>query len=298
MLEMMQDPLEVFNRFTTCPFCQTKFSGVVKFIPECGELICGICYDHLKDGESREYNCKACDQVHVLPENGLADFKRFADLLRHPIEKPLSDQAKKLKNLIEHVQDEMVKLEAFDPRDHIEQHCVQLELEVSQAAESAVKHIHEIEKDLLGQIRVYRQQCLDALSTQASPETLALVFPEGSFIKPTKVNISGLRNQVHYFSNQWEDYFKRLNSLASEKKLDGAIKQAEFFRAQMRKFEQQMRNRALRESAMQFNPRSSFHAVKDHLGELVEISTVAKLKEKSKVFDPHIEFELRILNLM
>ena len=270
---MMQDPLEVFNRVTTCPFCQTKFRDVVKLIPECGEFICGICYDHLKEGESKEYHCKACDQVHLLPENGLPDCKRFVDLLRHPVEKPLSEQAKKLKNLIGDVQEEIAKLEAFDPRDHIEQHCVQLELEVSQAAESAVKHIHEIEKDLLEQIRVYRQQCLDALPTRTLPEP---------FINLTNRSLRTLKRQAQYFSTKWNGYFKRLNVLASDNEIEAAIRQTNEFQTRIRTLEQETRNSALRESTMLFTSGTVFHSSRGHLGELVRISTQANSANEGK----------------
>ena len=282
MLGIMQDPLEVFNRVTTCPFCQTKFSGVVKLIPECGEFICGICHDHLKDGESKEYNCKACDQVHVLPENGLPDCKRFADLLRHPVQKPLSKQAKKLKNLIEDVQEEMANLEAFDPKDHIEDHCVQLELEVSQAAESAVERIHKIEQDLLNQIRAYRQQCLNGLAAQQPPEASSEKVPEGPFIQRTNMNLSALKSQILHFSARWNDYFNKLNSFRSDNNLESAIRQIGLFQDRMRILEQEMKNRALGESLLQFNPNTSFQYDQDNFGQLEEISTQAESTDQSK----------------
>ena len=115
----MQDPLDAYRQLITCPFCQTKFSDVVKIIPECGKLICGACHDELSESldESKRYKCEACKEHHVLPEDGMLVCTILANLLRHPIEKPLSEQAKKLKQLLEIVQEELANLQAFDSRD-------------------------------------------------------------------------------------------------------------------------------------------------------------------------------------
>ena len=71
----MHDPLEVYQKAS---FACRKFSGMVKSIPGFSEFICGIWHDHLKEGESREYKCRACDQVHLLHENSLPNCKRFS----------------------------------------------------------------------------------------------------------------------------------------------------------------------------------------------------------------------------
>ena len=70
----MQDPLEAYQQLITCPFCQTRFTDVVKFIPDCGNYICGACYGEMIKilDESKRYKCEACKEHHVLPENGLA----------------------------------------------------------------------------------------------------------------------------------------------------------------------------------------------------------------------------------
>ena len=140
----MSDILEVFRQMATCPFCRNKFSDVVKLIPDCGNFICGACCQELADDLDvwKRYKCEACNDHHMLPGNGFPVCKQLVGLLRHSAEKPLSEQAKKLKLLIENVQEDLARLEAFDPKDHIEHHCLQLEHEVSQTAASAVKHIN------------------------------------------------------------------------------------------------------------------------------------------------------------
>ena len=263
----MLDPLDAYRQLITCPFCQSKFNGTVKLIPDCGKCICQSCLEHLIESleESKSYECKACGESHILPERELPSCTLLVDTLRHPVEKPLSEQSKKLKHLVEIVQEELAKLRSFDPRDHIEQQCVQLELEVSQASISAVNRIKEIEADLHKQIQADRQRCLDGLQARTSKST-------------TEIELEVLHKEINEFSVKWNDYFKRLNSLASERELEAAIYQTNLYQGRMRKLDQETKNLALNESLMKFNPRTSFQSASDHLGELVE--TAAHVGER------------------
>ena len=45
----MQDPLDAYQKAFACPFCKVMFSEVVKLIPDCGNFICGACYDELTE---------------------------------------------------------------------------------------------------------------------------------------------------------------------------------------------------------------------------------------------------------
>ena len=271
----MQDPIDAYRETTTCPFCQTKFSEVVKLIPDCGKCICGTCYDDLieRSDETKEYKCHACGEHHVLPENGLPDCKQLVSLLLHPIEKPLSEQAKRLELLVESVRDELVKLRAFEPRDHVEQHCVQLEHEVSHAADSAVKHIKEIEADLHKQIQAYRQRCLAALEAPLPNMNPQADEQQAAFTNSIGVELDTLTQEISDFSTKWTDYFKQLNVLASDSELEAATSQVDVFQTRMRALDKDMKNRALCEKVLQFNPKTSFHSQRDHMGELVEIPT-------------------------
>ena len=117
----MHDPLEACQQVITCPFCQTKFTDVVKLIPDCGNFICGACFD----GTERESGPNRSDTSAMLakgimccPRTDCQNASRLAGLLPHPIEKPLSEQAKKLQaSSSRTVQEQMANLQAFDPRD-------------------------------------------------------------------------------------------------------------------------------------------------------------------------------------
>ena len=271
----MLDPIDAYEKTTTCPFCQTKFSDVVKFIPDCGKFICGACYDELvKDiDESRNYECQACDDQHILPTAGLADCTQLVYLLRHPIEKPLSKLGKKLKRMVESVQEEMAKLNSFDAKDFIEHQAIQLELEIRQTAESAVKHIHQIEDDLLKQVQTNRQRCLDALNDQVSdkPKTSKDQKPATSSTTNDEdigTRQKALTKEIKEFSSKWDDYFKRLNSLASDKELQAAVRQESDFQDRIRRLEKEMQIRASNGALMYFRVKESFFSARDHLGKL------------------------------
>ena len=276
----MQDPLEAYNQAVTCPFCRTKFSDVIKLIPDCGSFICGACFDELSESldGSKRFKCRVCDHHHVLPENGLWNCKMLLNLVRHPIEKPLNEQAKKLRLRIENVQEELSKLDSFDPRELLEHRCVQLEHEISLAAESAVKHIHEIEAGLLKQIKEYHQRCLDSFATQTSQS------PTGQLRVPlsneAKLDLDSLTKEIRDFNSKWNDYFKRLNALASDSELEAAISQTDTFRARIRTLDQEITDQALSGKFLQLNLKASFCAARDHLGGLVETSTV-KVNQKT-----------------
>ena len=211
----------------------------------------------------------------MLPENGLPACKKFASVLRHPLEKPLSDQAKTLKQLIKNVQEELVDLQAFDPRDFIEHTCVQLEHEVSQAAESAVEHIRQIETDLQNRITAHRQRCLDQLK-----ETSLESSTQPTTRKMATNDTIVIAQEISEFTAKWSEYFNRLNSLASDNQVEAAIQQTKIFQVRMKRLDQEMRNRALGDKLIQFNPSDSFCAIRSHLGELVELST--KFDERQK----------------
>ena len=282
----MQDQLDAYHQATTCPFCQTQFSDVVKVIPECGKCICGTCYSELRQSldDSKDYKCLACNETHVLPEIDLWNCTQLVALLRHPIEKPLSEQARKLKLLMESVQEELAVLKGFDPRDHIEQHCLQLELEIRQAAESAIKHIKETEAELIKRAQISRQRCVDALTNQPDESSAKLDELVSMATEQPQKDLVELSTEIDEFSSKWSDYFKRFNALASESEIEAAIDQTGVFQSHMTTLDQRIRNQALCESMMQFSPNATFYSSKDHLGELLEMSTKgSRKKDKSEL---------------
>ena len=215
---------EKVQQVLCCTFCNRQFSDVVKLIPECGNSICGECHDRLRDELDilpAQYTCKACGDVgHMFPTKGLANNKGLMDLAKAtPTERPLGEQAKKLRELIERVDEEMKRLDSFDPGQYIREHFDQLENEVNESAESTVKHINEIRSDLLGQIQERRQECLESLKARLSAQLEATDEP------PNKLQqeISKLARNKSEFVLKWSSYFQKAGSYASDQEIGTAL---------------------------------------------------------------------------
>ena len=248
-----------------CSFCDRKFTNIVKIIPDCGKFICGECYDSLEmdiQESDRSYRCRACSAKHVLPANGYANCNQLLGLARSmPEERPMSIQAKSLRNLVKAVEKELETLEAFDPREYIERECERLELEIGEAAEYATRHIDKIEKELFGQIKEYRQRCLDSCSTEKK-------FRSSAVMK----EFSELSMEIRDFNEKWNQFFSRINSYASDKEIDQAAEEGEGYIDQLKLLETEIKAYALNGVTLKHNRNSTFFEDRDQLGKLVEIA--------------------------
>ena len=84
---------------------------------------------------------------------------------------------------------------------------------------------------------------------------------------------NAIAQEISKFRAKWSDYFKSLNSLASDNQLEAAIQQSKIFQLRMKKIDQELKSRALCDTIIQFNPSDTFNSVQSHLGELAELST-------------------------
>ena len=262
----MSDSQEAAPNETGCPFCGNEFGREAKLILDCCMLICVTCYEwRVEDAESgsREFQCLACGEHHVLPESGFPSVRQ----LPRKVQKPVPPQAKQLEPQIKRVQAELEALLGFDWREHVEQTCERLEFEVREAAHSAVKHIGELERTLLKQIDEYRQRCLDARS---SPCQMAA---------ETKSEVNDLATQFQEFSRKWMDYFRQLSAYARESEIEAAVLESQQFGDQIKQLEQKLRTSALNGSMLQFSGHSEFFSKADLLGQLAEISTCGTRSE-------------------
>ena len=282
--------VEKVQKHLCCTFCDHQFSDVVKLIPECGNSICGECEDQLRDKLDKlpaQYTCKACgEEDHTFVAKGLPINKSLMDLVKTaPRERPLSDQSKKLRELIEKVDEEIQKLTSFIPEQYISEHFDQLEDEVNEAAESGIKHLNEIRSDLLRQIQERRQECLDALLVKSSirmketkeppvNETAQLSTQLQARDTPSKLQqkIGKLSRETSEFVHKWEGYFKRVESYASEQEIAGALDQAEAVLQEIEKFGEASKLEATKERWIRFEANNLFSKTKHHLGKLASYS--------------------------
>ena len=259
---MSQTEAEVDEEFC-CSFCEERFSDVIKFIPDCGNNICGRCYEDLKedvDEQTKEYKCVACKEIHTLPPNGLRDNKALMIAVKKmkPPEKALHPNAIKLRDLVKQVQDQMEKLQTFDGKQFIELECGRLEQELSDAIESAVDHLKEIETKMMKQISEYRERCIANLSKKSSE-------PEDT---TEQQELKAVTKEVSEFNTRWNDYFKQIEVYESESDIEAALAQTGEFMLKMESMEERMRKEALNWEKMVFHVNSQFMKEWKHVGEM------------------------------
>ena len=158
-----------------------------------------------------------------------------------------SKKPRALKTLLKQAREKLEELEEFDSREHIEQQCERLELEVSEAAERASKHIDVLERQILKQIKEYRQRCLDALATRPS-------------------------TRMEELQARIDETKSRLDDLSKESEVKAALERGQQIQSRVEQLEQELRNYALNGSKMLFNERWLFYLERGHLGELLELS--------------------------
>ena len=260
---------EKIDRLLCCSLCDHKFSDVVKLIPECVNSICGECHDGLRDELENlpaQYTCKACgEDGHLMPAKGLANIKIVMDLVKTtPTERPLSEQAKKLRELVGRVDEEMKRLDSFDPDQYIREHFDQLEDEVNEAADSAVKHINEIRGGLLRENQERRQECQDSLYASFSGQLKASREQSSKL----QLEIAKLSMYKSKFVLKWKSYFQRADSYASDQEIATALDQAQDVLDEIEKCDQASKLEATNRRSIQFEANNLFVQTKDHLGKL------------------------------
>ena len=264
----------------SCSFCKRRFSDVVKLISECGNNICGACYEDLKadmdDEQTKEYKCVACGERHTLPSIGLPDNKPFLALLSKmkPPEKPLHPNAKRLRELVREIEEKIRELQSFDGKQVIEIECQQLEQKLKDAVDSARDHLKEIETKMMKQISEYRERCLENHQFKQISE------PKDA----TKCELNSLMKEVGEFNAKWRNYFGRIEVYATENEIEDALLQTALHVSMMESMEARMRKESLNRDKMVFHVNSQFLQEWNHVGEIEIIAepSVNSSQHKSK----------------
>ena len=235
-----------------CAFCKERFLDVVKIVSGCGESICGDCYEELKENVDKrgEFKCKACESSHTMPHEGFMDNRSLRRILkRNKIEKPLIEEAKTLKRLVESLPGQLSDLESFDDRDYIHEYCDQLEVEIIEEIDSLVKLLNDIQKDLLEQAREYRKQCLDSLSTRTSAQVE----------NQTNGELEALSKEISKFNYNWKTFFNQAEANSSHKEIEAALCLAKEYEERISAFNRKLKRTALNGRVMEFKASHSFH---------------------------------------
>ena len=242
---MFYDPADI-EKLLECSYCQQKFVDVVKLLPGCCESICEDCHQEILDNRTQlgDFKCKVCQSVHLMPEAGLPNNIGLVRILKKPkIQKPMNEDARMLKDKLTSVQEQIKSIKTFDARDHINLYCDQLELEVREAIDSAVKALNEIETDLLNDIKAYRKKCLDSLAIN---ETQSPDMDE---------ELNTITEEINEFRNKWNDYFNRIEALARDKEIDDALVEVQEFEIRIGKLDAIKKSSVFNGEKMVFRPK-------------------------------------------
>ena len=244
-----------------CEFCQHKLTGVVKLIPDCGNFICGECYDALRDtmSETGQYKCLGCQSVHSMPVCGLADVKGLMKMLQlEPEEKGLSHEAKTLKALIEQAQDKVSKLKSLDRNETVNSACDRLQLEVMEMIDSAVKHVNLLREAFVEEINHYRDELLGSDSTVSNQDLMDKISKD-----------------IGDMAEAWTPYFTRISVVADMADIKRALKEVKTYELKLSQLEKKATGRAFNNYFLKLkNKLAEFFESNGPLGELVRVNCV------------------------
>ena len=181
-----------------CQMCQSKL--VEAKILLCGHF-CDSCLAELtKDtnDETREFTCKSCEEIHMIPKNGFKNWKALNEFYSKELnfeEIYRGESAENLKkNLIEiQKQIDSLNLTLANGVDLVNEHCLKLRNEVSLEAEITIKRIQDVRDDMIKEINSYEEICISNLK----PDKLK------------KQNFEGFLNEMLNFQGKWNEYLKK-----------------------------------------------------------------------------------------
>ena len=264
-------PASAIESCLKCQFCQHKFNSIVKLVPDCGNLICGECYDALKDAldSTGQYKCLGCHCFHSMPTAGLADVKGglMKMLQLEPEEKGLSNEAKFLRTLIQQAQDRISKLKSFDRNETVNAACDRLELEVMEMADSAVKHVNKLRDAFVKEINDYRDELLNCpAAKESSPDVDPILTISKNFDE---------------LAERWAPYFTQIGVIAEISDIKRALREAKSYEFKLSQLEKKVTGRAFNNYFLELkNNLKDFFESGQPLGELVR---------KNSVHSDHVE---------
>ena len=270
-------PANEIESLFKCGFCHLKFLNVVKLVPECGNSICGDCYDSLKEtlDESGQFKCQACHQTHAMPTGGLTDVKTIMKALQlKPDAKALSKQEIQLRQGIQDVHEKLNRLKQFDHKDAINAYCDDLQLEVMETVESVVKQADQIGNDMIKTINQYRQDLLDNMNEDKASQNEPLVsfgtLPE-LFSKPASSSsqLEKLSTQIKTLKDKWDRHFNQITTTSTEAEVNIALQQVKETDKSLNQLDQTMLRSMFNSRMLKFKRNAVVLDSNKFLGQLV-----------------------------
>ena len=259
----MSHDINAIEKTLRCSFCAERFSDTIKLIPDCGNSICGNCFDNLKSSQSGRFQCLACQAYHTLKNGDMPDNLALKQLLDHNKDK-LDEHARILMPLIAEMQEKVSTLKvSLDDDENVNKCCDELKAEVEEAFQKAFEHLISLKDDLLDEISSYRQK--GAKQLYASDDQSIRI----------KKQLTELSDEIVDYGQQWGNYFKRKDKVAGKDELDEAQREAKEYSFRMAQIEKKIKSKASNKP-IEFKANGLFAIGYDHLGELVDRSKQSK----------------------
>lgn len=252
-----------------CLACKEPYVDVIKCLP-CGNSICIDCASQLQLNNNNEYKCKACNQIHEMPKNGLPNNNQLMQLLDVEPEKVTrSTKVEQMTSLINSLYEEKCELQfSLNNRDQtIRNYCENLLTEININNESAVEHLNNLKEAQVKQVKDYERELLASNSNQN----------EIMQIDEEKSDLEAIFNKIDSFKAEWQDYLHK--AVLDEKEIDTASLKANQLRHQLEKYQNDLRALIFKNNYLKLISNESYHNSNDHLGTLVS-STYFQNKSK------------------
>lgn len=252
-----------------CSFCRVNFKDVVKFIPDCGSLICGDCHAGLAscDDQSNKFKCYFCNKEHILPADGFAEVKPIMEMLKlRPKKKAADNETDKIKRQLESLREIIRRLGSFDSHEEITKYFNHLELEVIEACESSIIQTNKSRDALLKEIREHKQQLFEertkaALDETQRPKTIATKDSD------TKRELEELSKKVNEL-----DLFLRKTENATE--IQNAMNNAQYFEKKLKQLSNSLTNDVFKDRFLRLKHSQESYENANQLGKLVYETTI------------------------
>ncbi len=155
----------VIESFLKCASCSQKYDEP-RMLP-CGRTICSACLDtlvKLTDKTANSFKCSMCQGTHENREFPVN--KSVKDLLKaSPAEVFRCDLVEKFKANLSEIELKKAELERLllNGADLVEEHCIEIRLDVDLATERAIEEIQRHRDSILKQINDYEAETVDLI---------------------------------------------------------------------------------------------------------------------------------------
>lgn len=181
----------------------------------------------------------------------------------------------RIQRVIDDLKERIHRLRNFDAAQEINSYCDDLESEVVLTTESAIKHLNELEKEMLKEINDYRHGLL--LATQLNLNDISEVVGVTEELSEISNKIDQLSSQITAQLNQ-----PCLSEASDPLALEA---QGNELAGQVREAQKKVRSRKFKESFLSFQPNRTFLIERHHLGQLAKHSNgqVSQMPSQSKL---------------